>query len=99
MGGYLIKRTIHTNYITTFWAPVSPTRIESPDLTLAKRIRLDALVLERGLAPSRERARALILAGQVSVNGQVVSKAGAPTSADARVDLAVADHPYVSRGG
>ena len=38
--------------------------------------RLDLLLVERGLAPSRERARALILAGQVAVDGQVVSKAG-----------------------
>ena len=57
------------------------------------------MLLDRGLAPSRERARALILAGQVMVNGQVVSKAGTPVTADARVELATADHPYVSRGG
>ena len=66
---------------------------------MAKRIRLDALVIERGLAASRERARALILAGQVSVDGQVVSKAGAPVAADARVEVATPDHPYVGRGG
>ncbi len=41
------------------------------------RTRLDQLVVERGLAPSRERARALILAGQVTVDGQPVTKAGA----------------------
>jgi 23S rRNA (cytidine1920-2'-O)/16S rRNA (cytidine1409-2'-O)-methyltransferase len=64
-----------------------------------RKIRLDIALLERGLAPSRERARALILAGQVSVNGQVVSKAGTPVALDARVELATADHPYVSRGG
>ena len=40
------------------------------------------------MSPSRERARALILAGQVTVDGQVVSKAGAPVAADARVELA-----------
>jgi 23S rRNA (cytidine1920-2'-O)/16S rRNA (cytidine1409-2'-O)-methyltransferase len=39
------------------------------------RTRLDLLLVERGLAPSRERARALILAGQVRVNGQLESKA------------------------
>jgi len=61
--------------------------------------RLDAVVVERGLAPSRERARALILAGQVTVDGQVVSKAGAPVAVDARVALAIPDHPYVGRGG
>ena len=68
-------------------------------LALPKTTRLDALVLDRGLAASRERARALILAGQVRVDGQVVSKAGAPTAPDARIELAVPDHPYVGRGG
>jgi 23S rRNA (cytidine1920-2'-O)/16S rRNA (cytidine1409-2'-O)-methyltransferase len=61
--------------------------------------RLDLVLVERGLAPSRERARALILAGQVTVDGQVVSKAGAPIAPDARVELTAPDHPYVSRGG
>jgi len=62
-------------------------------------MRLDVVLVERGLAPSRERARALILAGQVTVDGQVVSKAGAPVAADARVELSTPDHPYVGRGG
>jgi len=61
--------------------------------------RLDAILVQLGLAPSRERARALILAGQVTVDGHVVSKAGAPVGADARVELVTPDHPYVSRGG
>jgi 23S rRNA (cytidine1920-2'-O)/16S rRNA (cytidine1409-2'-O)-methyltransferase len=63
------------------------------------RTRLDVALVDRGLAPSRERARALILAGHVTVEGQVVSKAGAPVKADARVELATPDHPYVGRGG
>jgi len=41
----------------------------------------------------------VILAGHVTVDGQVVSKAGAPVAADTRIDVAVADHPYVGRGG
>jgi 23S rRNA (cytidine1920-2'-O)/16S rRNA (cytidine1409-2'-O)-methyltransferase len=65
----------------------------------SKKARLDVILVDRGLAPSRERARAVILAGQVMVNGQVVSKAGAPVDAGARVELAVPDHPYVGRGG
>jgi 23S rRNA (cytidine1920-2'-O)/16S rRNA (cytidine1409-2'-O)-methyltransferase len=64
-----------------------------------KRARLDGLVVEQGLAQSRERARALILAGHVTVDGEVVSKAGAPVSRDARVALLTPDHPYVGRGG
>jgi 23S rRNA (cytidine1920-2'-O)/16S rRNA (cytidine1409-2'-O)-methyltransferase len=56
-------------------------------------------VVEEGLAPSRERARRLILAGQVKVRGEVVSKAGAPVEAGTPIELVVPDHPYVSRGG
>jgi 23S rRNA (cytidine1920-2'-O)/16S rRNA (cytidine1409-2'-O)-methyltransferase len=61
--------------------------------------RLDVLLVERGLAPSRERARAIILAGQVIVDGRVVSKAGAAVKAGATVEIAEPDHPYVGRGG
>jgi len=61
--------------------------------------RLDVALIDLGLAPSRERARALILAGKVTVNGQVVSKAGTPIDVDATVQLAAPDHPYVGRGG
>ena len=66
---------------------------------MPSRIRLDALVVERGLAETRARARALVLAGQVSVDGEVVAKAGTPTPADAVISLASPDHPYVGRGG
>src|SRR3954452_9460016 len=61
--------------------------------------RLDVAVVERGLAASRERARALILAGQVKVDGQVMSKAGTPVAVGAIVALVTPDHPYVGRGG
>jgi 23S rRNA (cytidine1920-2'-O)/16S rRNA (cytidine1409-2'-O)-methyltransferase len=63
------------------------------------RVRLDVLLVERGLAPSRERARALILAGQVTVNGAPARKAGESVPADAQVALVKPDHPYVGRGG
>jgi len=63
------------------------------------KTRLDVLVVERGLAPSRERARALILAGQVTVDGHVIAKAGAPVAAGAAIALTAPDHPYVGRGG
>lgn len=62
-------------------------------------VRLDTLLVERGLAASRERARALILAGRVRVNGQPASKAGTAVPADAEVAVATPDHPYVGRGG
>lgn len=63
------------------------------------RARLDTLVVERGLAPSRERARALILAGLVTVNGEAATKAGTAVNTDASVLLLARDHPYVGRGG
>jgi 23S rRNA (cytidine1920-2'-O)/16S rRNA (cytidine1409-2'-O)-methyltransferase len=66
---------------------------------LKNGIRLDALVVERGLAASRERARALILAGDVRVNGQPVTKAGTAIQPDAEVTVTAPDHPYVGRGG
>jgi 23S rRNA (cytidine1920-2'-O)/16S rRNA (cytidine1409-2'-O)-methyltransferase len=61
--------------------------------------RLDAAVVARGLAASRERARALILAGLVRVDGMVISKAGAPVYETADITLIEPDHPYVGRGG
>jgi 23S rRNA (cytidine1920-2'-O)/16S rRNA (cytidine1409-2'-O)-methyltransferase len=63
------------------------------------KTRLDTLLSERGLATTRERARALILAGQVKVNGTVVSKAGTAVADDASIELITPDHPYVGRGG
>jgi 23S rRNA (cytidine1920-2'-O)/16S rRNA (cytidine1409-2'-O)-methyltransferase len=63
------------------------------------RARLDQLVVERGLAPSRERARALILAGQVTVDDRPVTKAGTAIDDHATVALVAPDHPYAGRGG
>lgn len=63
-----------------------------------KRERLDKLLVDRGLAPSRERARALILAGQVEVGGLVADKAGTQVERGVEVKLREPDHPYVSRG-
>lgn len=60
--------------------------------------RLDISLLERGLAPSREKARALIMAGEVTVNGHLVDKPGARVAVDD--DIAVKARPrFVSRGG
>jgi 23S rRNA (cytidine1920-2'-O)/16S rRNA (cytidine1409-2'-O)-methyltransferase len=53
----------------------------------------------RGLAQSRERAQALILAGQVTVGGSPVTKAGTLVDETATIDLRQADHPWVGRGG
>ncbi|MBZ5722188.1 MAG: TlyA family RNA methyltransferase [Acidobacteriia bacterium] len=61
--------------------------------------RLDKLLLERGMAGSRERAQALILAGKVLVNGQKIEKAGASVEVEAELRLLGEDLKYVSRGG
>jgi 23S rRNA (cytidine1920-2'-O)/16S rRNA (cytidine1409-2'-O)-methyltransferase len=63
------------------------------------KIRLDKLLLERGLTSSRERAQALILAGKVLVGGQKIEKAGAGVDAQAEIRLLGEDLKYVGRGG
>ena len=69
------------------------------DLVQTLKLRLDKLLVDRGLAASRERAQALILAGKVLVSDQKVEKAGAQVLADAAVRLLGEDLKYVSRGG
>jgi 23S rRNA (cytidine1920-2'-O)/16S rRNA (cytidine1409-2'-O)-methyltransferase len=64
-----------------------------------KKVRLDQLLVERRMAQSRERARALILAGRVRVKGEAARKAGDLVSPDDPIELAEPDHPYVGRGG
>jgi 23S rRNA (cytidine1920-2'-O)/16S rRNA (cytidine1409-2'-O)-methyltransferase len=63
------------------------------------RKRLDIALVERALVPSREKAQALILAGQVRVDGQPATKAGQSVAEGAQVEVIGKDHPYVSRGG
>ncbi len=63
-----------------------------------KKIRLDKLVFEKKLAPSREKASALILEGNVLVNGMKVDKAGALVKEDSEIEI-LQKMPYVSRGG
>ncbi|MEO2083451.1 MAG: TlyA family RNA methyltransferase [Desulfurobacteriaceae bacterium] len=64
-----------------------------------KKERIDKLLVEKGFVKSRERAKALIMAGKVFVNGQRVDKAGTLVSVDASVEVKGEDIPYVSRGG
>jgi 23S rRNA (cytidine1920-2'-O)/16S rRNA (cytidine1409-2'-O)-methyltransferase len=61
--------------------------------------RLDKLLVERGLAETREKAQALIMAGLVLVNGQPATKAGTPVADDQPVILKEPGSPYVGRGG
>lgn len=63
------------------------------------KTRLDKLLVERGITPSRERAHALILAGKVLVNEQKIEKAGASVDPDCAIRLLGDDLRYVSRGG
>jgi 23S rRNA (cytidine1920-2'-O)/16S rRNA (cytidine1409-2'-O)-methyltransferase len=63
------------------------------------RTRLDVRLVNEGLAASRERARALILAGRVRVAGEVVSKAGASVPERTAVEIIEPDFPWVGRGG
>jgi 23S rRNA (cytidine1920-2'-O)/16S rRNA (cytidine1409-2'-O)-methyltransferase len=64
-----------------------------------RRIRLDRLLAERGMFPSRERAQAAILAGHVAVDGRRVDKAGMLVTPDSAVEVLAPLHPYASRGG
>lgn len=63
------------------------------------RVRLDKLVVDRGLCDSRSRAQALIIAGKVVVGEHTECKPGTLVAEDAPLRLRVQDHPYVSRGG
>ncbi|MBT1076848.1 TlyA family RNA methyltransferase [Geobacter grbiciae] len=73
-------------------SPASPSGIRN-------RERLDKLLVDRGLVQSRERARALIMAGQVVVNDHLADKAGTQVPLDADIRLKGEDIPFVSRGG
>ena len=65
---------------------------------MAKK-RLDVAVTEQGLAESRQKAQAIIMAGQVYINGQKVDKAGAPVREDDKIEVRGKQLRYVSRGG
>jgi 23S rRNA (cytidine1920-2'-O)/16S rRNA (cytidine1409-2'-O)-methyltransferase len=63
------------------------------------KVRIDKLLVERGLVPSRERAQSMILSGRVLVNEQKIEKAGAGVDRDAAIRLLGEDLKYVGRGG
>jgi len=67
--------------------------------TAAARQRLDRALVERGLAPSRERAQALIASGLVAVDGAAARSASSLVTADAEIRVLGRDHPWASRGG
>lgn len=65
---------------------------------MSSKKRLDLLLVERGLAQSRERAQALVLSGNVLVNDEPKTKSGESFNSDVSIRLREPDHPYVSRG-
>ena len=70
-----------------------------PSKAKAAKKRLDLLVVERGLAESRQKAQAMILAGEVRVNGAPLDKAGALLAEDARIEASSGSVKYASRAG
>jgi 23S rRNA (cytidine1920-2'-O)/16S rRNA (cytidine1409-2'-O)-methyltransferase len=66
---------------------------------MAKKMRLDQLLVARGLAESRTRAQALVMAGLVYAGEAKLAKPGQPVAEDAAVEVRGRDHPWVSRGG
>ena len=65
----------------------------------ARRRRADLLLVERGLADSRTKAQALVMAGAVYIGTRRVAKPGDQLAVDAELTVKAADHPWVSRGG
>ena len=65
----------------------------------AARERIDVLMVERGLAPTRARAQAQLMAGVVRVEGERIDKPGTPVAKDARIEVVASTNPFVSRGG
>ncbi len=64
-----------------------------------KKERIDKLLVEKGIVQTRERARALIMAGRVALEDQTIDKPGTKVEVEARLEVRGEDHPYVSRGG
>jgi 23S rRNA (cytidine1920-2'-O)/16S rRNA (cytidine1409-2'-O)-methyltransferase len=64
-----------------------------------KTLRVDVLLVERGLAPTRQRAQAMIMAGRVRIDNQLARKPGENFSTDAAIEIVGADSKYASRGG
>jgi 23S rRNA (cytidine1920-2'-O)/16S rRNA (cytidine1409-2'-O)-methyltransferase len=76
-----------------------PSVHSGKNATKPGKARLDVLMVERNLAPSREKAQALILAGQVRVNGQKSEKPGTSVATDARIEIVGEVSRYASRAG
>ena len=69
------------------------------NLKVVRRERIDRVLMERGIIQSRERAKALIMAGRVKVGGRTVDKPGTRVELEAQIEIRGEDQAYVSRGG
>jgi 23S rRNA (cytidine1920-2'-O)/16S rRNA (cytidine1409-2'-O)-methyltransferase len=85
--------------IDEFFKQSLTVEIQYREIWFVMKLRLDKLMLDRGLAASRERAQAMILAGRVLVNGQKIEKPGSSIPHDADIRLLGAQMKYVGRGG
>ncbi|TCS60348.1 TlyA family RNA methyltransferase [Varunaivibrio sulfuroxidans] len=72
---------------------------DTPKKPKAAKVRLDQLLVDRGLAESRPRAQAMVMAGQVLSNTRRLDKSGLKVAQDIAIELKGQDHPWVSRGG
>ncbi|PKM81320.1 MAG: TlyA family rRNA (cytidine-2'-O)-methyltransferase [Firmicutes bacterium HGW-Firmicutes-14] len=66
---------------------------------MANKKRLDVMLVEKGLFPSREKAKSAIMAGLINIDGRLVDKAGTEISVDSQIEVTGPANPYVSRGG
>ena len=95
-----LRRCVNTSTARILYCRVAGEKQAKNAFSVPKmKLRIDKLLLERGLTESRERAQALILAGRVLVNGQKVEKSGASVEENAEIRLLGEDLKYVSRGG
>lgn len=78
---------------------LAPDAQESKARALPARLRLDQLLVERGLFPSREKAKRAVMAGSVEVDGQRGEKPGTSVASDARLEVINKSEPYASRAG
>ena len=81
-----------------FWSFAAPNFLKPMNAKLTRK-RLDVLLVERCLAESRQKAQAMILAGEIEVDGQKAEKAGASISDSARIEVHSRLQKYASRGG
>jgi len=98
------RRSIAGHLQMDYRSTADQAQIKCRSITLSSKSksdkrRLDLLVVERGLAESREKAQAMILAGEVRVNGSRSDKAGAQITVDSQIEISGHSAKYASRGG